>query len=757
MKKLYFAIAVFLLNFSVRGQIVDIPDVNFKNALLNTLCASTVGDLPDRDADTNDDGEIELSEALSIGYLNVDSQNISSIEGLSAFSNLQFFYCNNNNLTALNLNGLDNLIELHCAYNSLTTIDLGNKNIVGLICSHNFLTNITWNPNNNPIDAITVDVSYNLFTNLQLPASTSAIEGLDISGNPMANVVIPDVELREMFRCENMPNLISIEYRAHYFYSWTSMIISNNPNLQYVNFRNGHYEYMHYNNDQFSAYYWIHPNPISNCPALQSICVDDDEIYYLPEYFGNTNVAYTTYCSFAPSTPFNTLAGTIRFNLNGNGCNTLADASVNLPIAVTTQSGYAMGSAFTNVNGNFVSYSSSPQNLIYTPQFGNAYYTVTPTSFTSAFSGYGNTETVDFCITPNGTHSDLAISLIPITPARPGFDAKYKIIFRNNGTIMQSGNITSNFSDDIFDFIIANPTAESIPNTLNWGFSDLQPLESREINFILNLNSPAEMPAVNIGDQITLTAIISSPQPDEAYFDNTSNYTQIVTGSYDPNDKQVSALITAIDGPLEYLNYTIRFQNTGTAAAENVVVADVLDERFDKNSLIIVSASHPYLSRLVNNKLEFIFEGIDLIDSATNEPESHGYVTFKVRPKPGSVDHGDIIENKANIYFDYNLPIETNAAITSYYSILGTEKLDTQKAFKLSPNPAKNLINISIPSNAIIKSIRIYNTLGQLLHTAAKRTIATTVPIDISQLRAGTYFVEIETGSGKSIKKFIKI
>ena len=73
-------ILVLLLLFTgiVKGQIVNIPDANFKNRLINTLCVEVGGDFsPDRDVDTNNDGEIQVSEALSVNMLFVDSAEIS--------------------------------------------------------------------------------------------------------------------------------------------------------------------------------------------------------------------------------------------------------------------------------------------------------------------------------------------------------------------------------------------------------------------------------------------------------------------------------------------------------------------------------------------------------------------------------------------------------------------------------------------------------------------------------------------------------
>lgn len=138
-----------------------------------------------------------------------------------------------------------------------------------------------------------------------------------------------------------------------------------------------------------------------------------------------------------------------------------------------------------------------------------------------------------------------------------------------------------------------------------------------------------------------------------------------IVDSFDPNDKQVvPAGITAnhnIKGD-EYLEYTIRFQNTGTASAINIRITDELDERLDLSSLKIGAASHPMVWEKQtgsNTTLVWRFININLPDSTTNEPGSHGFVKFRIKPKQG-LSKGTVIKNKADIYFDYNSPIETN-------------------------------------------------------------------------------------------------
>ncbi|WP_207436203.1 DUF7619 domain-containing protein [Sabulibacter ruber] len=138
-----------------------------------------------------------------------------------------------------------------------------------------------------------------------------------------------------------------------------------------------------------------------------------------------------------------------------------------------------------------------------------------------------------------------------------------------------------------------------------------------------------------------------------------------ILDSFDPNDKQVSPkgissrhYIKAED-ELEYL---IRFQNTGTDVAYNVVVKDTISEHLDIASLRVGSASHPFTYTVTGKGkpvVTFTFKNINLPDHKTNEPGSHGFVKFSIAQNPGN-SKGTVIKNTAHNYFDFNSPIATN-------------------------------------------------------------------------------------------------
>lgn len=115
--------------------------------------------------------------------------------------------------------------------------------------------------------------------------------------------------------------------------------------------------------------------------------------------------------------------------------------------------------------------------------------------------------------------------------------------------------------------------------------------------------------------------------------DNFDSETQIVRGSFDPNDKSVLP-----EGDIETsdtLSYLVRFQNVGTDTAFNVVVRDLLDANLDLNTLEVGASSHPFTFNIVDpRELVWTFSNINLPDSTTDEAASHGFVKFKIRPCP---------------------------------------------------------------------------------------------------------------------------
>lgn len=445
-----------------------------------------------------------------------------------------------------------------------------------------------------------------------------------------------------------------------------------------------------------------------------------------------------------------TIQGNVRYDSGGNGCDASDPSIPNQKIAFTNAS--TPGTLVADQTGFYNYYDVHAGNNSFSPVLENpSYFTVTPPSASVTLSTNNHLVVQNFCIAPNGTHNDLEVSVIPYSNARPGFNATYKIIYKNKGTNPQSGTLNFTFDDNVMDLVVANPATDSQgTNALNWNFINLQPFESREILVTMNINSPSETPAVNAGDLLLFSSTITGVT-DETPANNVSNLTQTVVGSIDPNDKTcVEGHLLPISEVGKFLHYVIRFENTGTANAEFVVVRDIIDtSKFEISTLTPLSGSHPFTTRITEtNKVEFIFENINLpFDDANND----GYVTFKIKTK-STLPLGTNINNAANIYFDYNLPVITDTYTTTVYNPLSTTDFDFNSVFSLSPVPAKNNLTITPKQNVTISAVNIYNTLGQLVQEIKNPTQT----IDVSGLKTGNYLIRITSDKGTASSKFIK-
>jgi uncharacterized delta-60 repeat protein/uncharacterized repeat protein (TIGR01451 family) len=445
------------------------------------------------------------------------------------------------------------------------------------------------------------------------------------------------------------------------------------------------------------------------------------------------------------------IQGQNRLDTDNNGCDAADPVFPNLKLHVASADG---GMDFIpNVTGNYA-ITVPPGNFTITPVFeNNAFLSSMPANASVSFPTQASPFSQDFCLSANGTHHDLEITLLPLNTARPGFDAKYKIVCHNKGNQLESGTVNLSFNGNVTDFVSGVPAVNSeTSNLLNWNFSDLKPFESKEFTFILNLNSPTENPPINSNMLLDFTTGVSYAATDETPADNTFILKQTVFNSYDPNDK------TCLEGdniPVEqvgeFVHYMIRFENTGTFAAQNVVVEDLIDtEKFDLSSLVPVSGSHLFTTRIQSGRVQFVFDNINLpFDDANND----GYVAFKIKTK-ASLVAGDIFSNTASIYFDYNAAINTNTANTVVQASLDITDFSKTAWFTIYPNPATTELNLVKNGAVLLHSVSVYNTLGQLV--LVKPNAENLSVLDISNLSQGQYYLKLLSDKGTETFKFLK-
>ena len=215
--------------------------------------------------------------------------------------------------------------------------------------------------------------------------------------------------------------------------------------------------------------------------------------------------------------------------------------------------------------------------------------------------------------------------------------------------------------------------------------------------------------------------------------------------SYDPNDKAVypagrgEELLTLID---QELTYKIRFQNTGNFPATNVVVKDAIDENLDLSTFSIVETSHRLTQVSSENRnMEFIFENIMLPDSVNNEPESHGYILYTIRPYANIADYTPI-ENTANIYFDFNEAIVTNSTLSNMVEAFPTvsvqKVLQDENGSSIYPNPISDALTLSLQGDS---QVTLYDQQGKVLERLS--FVQGTHRISTTEWTSGVYLLQV--------------
>jgi uncharacterized repeat protein (TIGR01451 family) len=358
----------------------------------------------------------------------------------------------------------------------------------------------------------------------------------------------------------------------------------------------------------------------------------------------------------------NIVSGHVFYDANNNGIKDPGE----LPVAQTLVGAPANNSfyAMTDTGGLYKCLTDTGNftfNLIQPP----AYYSASPVAGHSiSMNSFGQHITnKNFALTPIPGINDLTIDLTGVTANnRPGFFGYCRATVFNKGTTTQSGTWTLRLSPKLQYISATPPPAAVYPDSLVFSYSNLAPGHSGVYDIQYNIKTSAVF-----GDSLISYARIDLVAIDSVKQDNYDTLRQIVRGSYDPNDKDVSLPgNVSYDKRNEILEYTIRFQNTGNDTAFNIRIIDTLSAKLDINSFELVSSSHRVQPLLTENRvLTFYFDNILLVDSNQNERMSHGMVKFRIKPLAG-LQLGDSITNRSSIYFDYNAPVLTNTVKTKY-------------------------------------------------------------------------------------------
>ncbi|MEO6669517.1 MAG: SdrD B-like domain-containing protein [Ferruginibacter sp.] len=384
-------------------------------------------------------------------------------------------------------------------------------------------------------------------------------------------------------------------------------------------------------------------------------------------WFGNSSD------SFALCNPVNNpngcqalpaIKGYVFNDYNGNG---VKDA--NEPYRANVKLQLSNG-AFTTTNSNgyyqISTYGTGNFTLTITPP---NYFTALPLQYSYNFTNYDTLVTRDFPLQATAVADGLSISVLPVNAAaRPGFSYPYAISYANVGTTSLTPNIVFNYDNTRLTYdSSSNAAVINIGSSLTLAEAAMPFGQQKQFTGYFKVK-----PTAVIGDSIK--AYVSIHANAITVSDST---TVRIRGSFDPNDKSATtSLSTTQVANGNYIYYTVRFQNTGTDTAFNIVISDSLNAYLQPSTLEVINTSHPARTTVRGDMVYCEFQNILLPDSNVNKLKSHGYVSFRIKPKP-TATVGSVIPNKAKIYFDYNTPVITAVAQTTIYDASPTSRTYT--------------------------------------------------------------------------------
>jgi hypothetical protein len=341
---------------------------------------------------------------------------------------------------------------------------------------------------------------------------------------------------------------------------------------------------------------------------------------------------------------------------------------------------------------------------------------------------------------------------------RPGFLNSVNAKLNQFGRDSAYGVVTINYDPAITIGSIspANGVIDTVTHTVQWSTTLMKygVVQNFKIYYTIAIGVP-------LGTRYYFSANASVLAPKVDYHPQNNSDADICTvvGSFDPNDKSVHPAGTnGVVGVVYHntrLNYHVNFQNTGTASAININIQDVLNSNLDLNTLVLEGASHPCTYSVDNNTITWKFMNIFLPDSNTNEPLSHGWVEFSIKPKQGLPD-GTVITNEAAIYFDFNEPIITNTVSSTLQTVITSVLInDDNEQPIVYPIPVNDVLHIKF--NSIINGkvvLKLYSADGRL-HEEQLVNIGQSdfIDFDFSKFNNGVYIMElINDGKSRQIK-----
>lgn len=271
MKRLICSLSFTMIGIVGRTQSINIPDSHLRNALLSSASAGYAFNQSGQaiTIDNNNNGSIEVNEALTVYRLELMDLNIVNIQGLEFFHNLSYLGLQLNYISVFSSAGMPNLKSLILCWNPLNSLYVSNS------------------------PGLTVlDVSYTNLTTLNTD-QLSNIEVLDCSGSNISSLNLNNLlELKVLEVSSTNLSTLDLSHQLELltlgcsYLPFDSLDLSGCPNLwSLVMYGSGNVlKSLNVKNVDVQNLHQL----ILNAPELQFICCNfSDSSYIADNWVGN--------------------------------------------------------------------------------------------------------------------------------------------------------------------------------------------------------------------------------------------------------------------------------------------------------------------------------------------------------------------------------------------------------------------------------------------------------------------------------------
>ena len=377
----------------------------------------------------------------------------------------------------------------------------------------------------------------------------------------------------------------------------------------------------------------------------------------------------------------------------------------------------------------------------------------------------GCVQTADFANVINPIH-DMSVNTYGYNSPVPGNVYHQIMVISNEGTMDETAAVSGYTTDGQLGGATFFPTGlfTAAGYQYNTNAISLTPGTQQIVNAYYN--TPTNIPlgtAVVFKDTVANAGPISNWLGDYSPWDNVNYYSAVTIGSYDPNFIQASPQGTGTGGDIpskdSIITYMVHFQNTGTYYAENIVVKNKLDANLDWTTLRPQYSSAPATVTMDDNGVAtYTFSNINLEPETWSEDGSQGMFTYTIHLRHG-LPAGTTFSNKADIYFDYNAPVTTNSTLNTLLDPTAIGNTVISKAnFTVFPNPTTGNFTASITATGnAAAELKVLDLSGRTLKSQSVNltTGTQTVPVAMSSMASGVYFVTLTQGGVTTTQKLI--